>query len=371
MRKSLVKTMAILMGLLVVVMGGMVQAQDSAPQIAYYLAADANGIQQIYQLSLDGQFPTRQVSHAEKDVMTFEPAYDGLGLVYISDGKLWLQSIHVDEADILSGLRATQFFSTPVWSEDGQYIAFADNGLWLMDMSKREKRQLLQNVELNTDASNIADLRIYQPSRFVNDANGKPAQLIVSVSLWEGGTVGVYDLASDTLQTLEGQVHTSLLPLSDGRVLVYGNNGLGGSSALDIADSIDNINAFHELANFTPADDMVVFVEQAVEIQPGMVRVFGTALQIPQSQTDAFHIDVDVNSGTAGELHIITFATDTTSNVVPGQLSPMGDFIPAHFNTLWTDTGSIYGTLKLFDLQSGASIDVQLPETVGLFRWQQ
>ncbi len=235
MNKSLVKMMAILTGLLVLVMGGVVQAQDSAPQIAYYLAADAQGTQQVYQLLLDGQNPARQITHAEKDVVTFEPAYDGLGLAYVSDGKLWLQSIHVDQADILTGLRATQFFSTPVWSEDGQYLAFADNGLWIMDMSTREKRQLLENVDLKADASNAIDLRLYQPVRFVNDTDGKPAQIIVSIGLWEGGTVGVYDLASDALQTLEGQVHTSLLPLSDGRVLVYGNNGLGGSSALDIS----------------------------------------------------------------------------------------------------------------------------------------
>ncbi len=78
-----------------------------------------------------------------------------------------------------------------------------------------------------------------------------------------------------------------------------------------------------------------------------------------------------MTSGTAGELHIITFATDTTSNVVPGQLSPAGDLIPAHFNTLWTDAGSIYGSLKLYDLKTDEPIAVELPETVGLFRWQQ
>jgi hypothetical protein len=327
-------------------------------------------VQQVYQYLLDGQSEPRQITHADSDVITFDAAYDGLGIAYISDGQLWLQSIHTDEPEAVAAVSATQFFSSPVWSQDGQYIAYADNGVWLMDLGTRETRQLLADVPLEPSASNAGEYRIYQPELFVTDTDGKAAQLIVDVGVWEWNTVGVYDLASGELQELEGQLHTSLLPLSDGRVLLYGNGGVAGEFALHMADSLEDINTYSQVLSFSSLTDATLFAEQAVEISPGVVRVFGPAIATDSEDANAFYFDFDAEAGTADTVNFLTLAgSDESGNTVAGRLSPDGSLVPVYLNALWTDAGSIYGEFELLDMETGETVAGEFPETVSIFRW--
>ncbi|MCZ7542431.1 MAG: hypothetical protein M5R40_02320 [Anaerolineae bacterium] len=243
--------------------------------------------------------------------------------------------------------------------------------MWLLDLGARETRQLLADVPLDEGASNAADYRIYQPERFVLDDAGQPAALIVDAGVWEWNTVGVYDLASGALQELGGQLHTSLLPLSDGRVLLYGNSGLAGEFALHVAESLDDINDFSEVLSFGALTGATLFAEQAVEISPGIVRVFGSALSERPEEALAFSFDFDVTAGTATEVQFVTLSEgDESSNTVTGRLSPDGRLIPVYLNALWTDAGSLYGNFALLDLDTGARVTAEFPETVGVFRWQ-
>jgi hypothetical protein len=204
---------------------------------------------------------------------------------------------------------------SPVWSHDGQYIAYADNGVWLVGLGTRETRQLLADVPLEASASNAGEYRIYQPELFVAGADGKAEKLIVDVGVWEWNTVGVYDLASGKLQELEGQLHTSLLPLFDGRVLLYGNGGVAGEFALHMAERLGDINTYTEALSFSSLTDATLFT-------------------------------------------------------VPGRLSPDGRLVSVYLNALWTDAGSIYGSFELLDLDARETVAGEFPETVGVFRWQ-
>ncbi|MCZ7542432.1 MAG: hypothetical protein M5R40_02325 [Anaerolineae bacterium] len=94
-------------------MHGIAQEDEPAPQIAYYLAADADGVQQVYQHLLDGQSAPRQLTRAESDVITFNAAHDGLSVVYISGGQLWLQPIHTDAPEALAPVGASHILRQP------------------------------------------------------------------------------------------------------------------------------------------------------------------------------------------------------------------------------------------------------------------
>lgn len=343
-------------------------AEEVETRTGYYLKADANGVQQVYQQLFGGHDEARQISHAASDVLTFGAAYDGLSVAYVSDGQLWLQPIHDEAAEALTKVSATQFFRSPVYSPDGEYIAYADSGLWLLDLSTREARQLLANVEVKADGSNMNEFRLYAPEQFVMGSDGKAAKLIVDVGIWEWNTVGVYDLASGELQVLEGQTHTNLLPLSDGRVLLYGNTAVGGESVLDVADSLDDINSYTEVVKFGSVTSATLFAEQAVEVQPGVVRVFGQSIGAFPDQVKTFILDYDLNTNIVGQVHM-TFIQNSSQNPVSlGTLSPDGKFLPIHLDAQYTDAQTPYGNLSLVEL--GADTVSPIEGTVGLFRWQ-
>jgi hypothetical protein len=381
--------------LLVVVAFGVTHAQDateeaaqeadtagpeaSAPHIAYYIAADTNGINQVYQQLLGGQNDPRQITFAERNVITFGAAYDGLGIAYISDGQLWLQSIHTEEPESVATVEAEQFFNSPVFSQDGNYIAYANNGVWLLDLATRETTQILEDVRLAEDGSNMPEYRIYAPKQFVLDAEGNLTHLVIDAGVWEWNTDALYELSTGELQLLgdEDQIgeqfHTNILPLSDGRVLLYGNSGVGGEASLHIAESLEDINSHTELVNFRALVENTLFATQAVEIEPGIVRVFGPALDAnaPVSALTVFSMDVDINDAAASVVTLMTLTDGSeTGSDIAGELSSDGSLLPVYEDALFYDYGPIYGRLSLVDLATGETTADIFPETVSVFHFQ-
>ncbi len=368
MRKWILLILMLVVGVNGIQAHGNHDEKAAETRIAYYLMADTNGIQQVYQLPLNDQNEARQITHAASDVLTFGAAYDGLGVAYISDGQLWLQPIHDEAAEALAKVSSTQFYRSPIFSQDGQYIAYPDDGVWLLDLGTRQTSQVLMDVKLDESASNAPDFRLYAPERFVLDSEGKASKLIVDVGVWEWNTVGVYDLASGDLQVLEGQTHTDLLPLSDGKVLLFGNTGVGGEPVLHIADRLDDINNYTEVMKFGSVTGATLFAQQAVEVQPGVVRIFGESLGAFPDQVKTFILDYDLNTNIVGQVHM-TFIQNTSQNPVHlGTLSPDGKLLPVHLDAQFTDAGTPYGSLRLVEL--GADTVTPMSGTVGLFRWQ-
>jgi hypothetical protein len=349
-------------------------AQDATeafipPQIGYYIAADENGVQQVFQQLLDGS-EARQITYAESDVIIYGAAHDGLSVTYISDGQLWLQPIHTEEPEALAEVTAEQFFDAPIYSSDNQYIAYADNGVWLLDLSTRETRQLLKNVALASDGSNMGEYRLYAPEMFVLDDEGKASKLIVDIGVWEWNTAGVYDLQTGDLQELEGQVNTSLLPLSDGRVLLYGNSGVAGVFGLHIAE-MDNINDYTEVLSFRSLTENTLFADQAVEVAPNVVRVFGSTIGSNPEDVTVFYFDFDVEAGQGGAVHDIVLGSwEAEAQTLAGRLSPDGSLLPVYTNTTFDDYGVITGAVELLQTESGEILAVELAEMVKLFSWQ-
>lgn len=361
-------SMALLGGLLALTSLGIVHAQGA--QTAYILAADSGGVVQVYQLQVGAQSAARQITHADRDVLSFGGAYDGLSIAYASGGQLWLQPIHTDSPQSLASLSTPSANANPVFSPDGQYLAYADGGVWLLDLGTRQTRQLLRDVPLRANASNAGLYRLYRPERFIPGTNGSAAKLIVDVGIWEWNTVGVVDLASGDLQELAGQLHTSLLSLGDGRVLLYGNTGVGGEMSLDIATSLDDINTSTRLVDFGVVSQATLFADQAVEVAPRVVRIFGSSLGADSAQPVLFSFDYDLSSSTASAVHFFYPPQSAGGSTVAGEPSPDGSLIPVYVDAQTNAAGVYFGQVTLYDPVSGDPVPVDLPSPVGLFRWQ-
>lgn len=345
-------------------------AQDMGvvTRITYYTAADANGVQQVYQQQLGAEAEPRQVTHAASHVNTFSAAYDGLSIAYISGEQLWLQPIHTEEAEALAPVTASFFPHPPVYSPDGEYIAYANDGLWLYDLAKRQTRQLLQDVRIEPSETVGGEFQIHFPEQFVRGVDGKPAKLIVDVGVWEWNTVGVYDLATGDFQVLEGQNYTGILPLYGDKVLLYGNNGVAGLPGLALAESLDDINTYSEVLDFGAVTATPLFAEQAVEIHPGVVRIFGQGIPAFPDEAKVFYLDYNLMEDTVGQMQVVTLRNDSGGAVYMGELSPDGSLMPVYHDGQYTDWGTIYGALDVIDLATNESIPVAA--TAGWLRWQ-
>lgn len=366
MPKSVIQVVLALV--LLAVLSIVVQAQDMGiTRRSYFVAEDAAGIQQVYHLLLGDGNELRQLTTAESDVLSFGVAYDGLAIAYISDGQLWLQPIHDAEVQILAEIQGDHHASSPVFSPDGQYIAYTDDGVWLLDLGTRETRQLLQDVPLTENAGNANEYRLYQPERFVLGVDGAPGQLVVDIGVWEWNSVGIYDLGTGELQELRGKLHTDLLPLYGGKALVYGNNGVDGAFSLHLADSLNDINSITEVVAFAELTDDTLFAEQATEIAPGTVRVVGTV--IGPAVQGGFYFDYDLMAQEAGAVEVFYLFGETANPTVFGDISPDGGVLPIYNRMTWYDDGRVEGELVLDDLATGENL-YTASEPVGPFRWQ-
>lgn len=339
-------------------------------RLSYFIASDDNGVKQVYQLLLDGERQPRRITNAESDVLTFGVAYDSLAIAYISDGQLWLQSTHTESAEVLAEVTPDQYFYPPVWSQNGDYIAYSDLGVWLVNLATRETRQILTNVPLVGMAENAAESRSYYPEVFVLGADGKEAQLVVDIGVWEANASGIYDLATDTLQELDWENHSHVLPLYGDRMLVYGNGGVRGEMSVNFADSLTDINTNREVVRFTDLTERTLYAERATELHPGLVRVYGTGFWPEMEGQHAFYLDIDLMAGTTGEVNFVQTSTDMRTSVSIGQLSADGLLLPIYEDAQWSEFGALSGTFKLVDITTNEVFPANLPATLSNFTWQ-
>lgn len=369
MFRSIMIRMTLLIGILTFTLSTFAQDSGTITRIGYYIAQDTNGIRQVFQLVLSEDQSVRQLTHATSDVINFGVAYDGLSIAYINDGQLFLQPIHTEEPEALATITATEHLQNPVFDPDGNYVAYTDNGIWLLDLATRETHQLLENVPFTKDSESVGELRIYSPEKFFRDASGNVTRLIVDIGMWEWGTAGVVDLTTGDLQMIEDVTYTDLLPLYGNRMLIYGNNAMNGGPVIRLATD-DNINAYSEVFNFSGVIDDVItlFASQAIEIAPGTVRVLGTVLS-NEPEPNGFYFDYDLMANELRSVNTIAMPPSESSAVEIGKVSTDGALIPMYTNVAWTETGTIFGQLSIFDLITGDKI-YTLSDAVSQFQWQ-
>lgn len=373
MHQSILKVLLAVASLLMVALPLQAQTTDSLSRPVYYVAGDDNNIPQVFQFSVGSENPARQITWSETGVVRFGTAYDGLSIVYADANQLWLQPIHTEEAEALTTIDTTNLWTNPIFSQDGNYIAYADKGVWLYDLANRQNRLILEDVPLEENASNATEYRIYQPQKFVLNADGTVNELIVDVGVWEWNTAGVYTIATGELIELEGQVHTDVLALSDGRALVYGNSGFAGEGSLHIADSLSDINNGDLLALFHELTEATLFAERAVEIDPGVVRVFGSGITLTANPDVPLHFyfdfDIETNS-VIGEVQLINLTENMDQYADTTQLSPDATLIPIYNDARFGDAGIVYGNVNLLDIVTQELNAPAISESVYGFQFQ-
>ncbi len=306
------------------------------------------------------------LTNAPESLVDFGLSPDAGSAAYTSAGQVWLQPFDGSAPVALVTLQSAAGAHPVLGSTQ---LAYADDGVWVVPLDgSQEPRQLVQNTMM--EGMNGVYDHYYEPSRFVDEHNS----LIVNILLWEGYTVGVIDLSSGSVQELERGIHTGALPLADGRLLLYGNGAVEGAFDLQAVDWLD-LNAGNVLVDLNIFEAVgPLFVEQAVETLPGMIRVFGTTFTDPATYATVLFV-FDYNSAkdvVVGDIY--TFAalpSNEGTQTLYGPLSPDGSLLVEYVNaTLQTDRdprGVVTGELSLVDIASGNMLHLSGP--VSSFQW--
>lgn len=173
------------------------------PRSLYYLNNDKTGLLQIFRVQRDGK-STYQVTFESAAVDTFDISPVDGGVVYISNNQmLWADAngagrrVLLDGGPVNDDNRFTNSVGAPVWSPDGKTIAFGRGGLNFYSLDTGTITQSLIN-EIDTSVGFPVVRAIYAPARYSPDGS----RLLISIGYYEGGTMGIYDLANNSLTKL-------------------------------------------------------------------------------------------------------------------------------------------------------------------------
>lgn len=209
------------------------------PHPLYFLGRDSQSLTQIYRMERDGRTPT-QLTFEPVSVLDYDVSLSDGSLVYEVDNQLILVNADGSNRRVLleGALRSiVRGFYSPIFSPNGQTLAYANGGLILYDVSTGASNLVLEDQPLGGSLPP----EIYLPDKFSPDGT----KLLIRVghppdSPW---TAAIYSPAAQTLVRFGGE------PESLSCCTQYGGAewSADGSSLYAVATLLDSSTPFGAL----------------------------------------------------------------------------------------------------------------------------
>ncbi len=176
------------------------------PHPFYYLAPDSAGLLQVFRMEQDGT--TRHQLTSESDnVSDYDVSPVDGSVAYIANNDLLY--IHSDGSNrrvLMDGGALdpnNPFISTvssPVFSPDGQRIAYGYKGLQMYSFSTDMSHLLLANQIDDVGNGLFVPKELYSPERYSPDGS----KLALTLGYYEGASSAIYDPSTQALVRLDG-----------------------------------------------------------------------------------------------------------------------------------------------------------------------
>jgi hypothetical protein len=181
-------------------------APSLLPYSLYFLNNDGAGLLQVFRLAADGAILTQ---------LTFEPAaVDGYdvspadgSVAYTSNNQLFLinadgsgRRLLIDGGPQDANSPYLNDLHSPVWSPNGQTIAYGLGGLNFYAVSSGISNRVLENQIDNSNPDLPFPRELYWPTHYSPDGS----KLMVTLGYYEGISFGIYYPSGDALVYLSG-----------------------------------------------------------------------------------------------------------------------------------------------------------------------
>jgi Tol biopolymer transport system component len=171
------------------------------PRSLYFINKDAAAHTQVYRLTTDGKTVT-QITFEPTDVSSYDVNPNDGRVVYVSNNQLLLiradgsgRQVLLDGGPIDPNNPYLVSIQFPVWSPNGQTIAYGYGGLNLYAVATGVSNRVLENKVDHPTADTALPGELYWPERFSPDGT----KLLVTIGYMEGGTFAIYYPSTNTL----------------------------------------------------------------------------------------------------------------------------------------------------------------------------
>jgi hypothetical protein len=251
------------------------------PHTLYYLSSADGEIFQVWMLDRDGLSNTRVTSEPNGvDEYSVSPA-DGR-VAFITNNQIYIINPSGDQRQLLvdgssSIAESDEYFYTQringlSWSPDGGSLAYGRNGLHIYHFETQTDEHVLPNEIEERDSGFLFPQALYSPYQWSPDGS----QLLVNISYYEAGTLGIYTPGSPEIEKLGDRIICCQPTWSpDSRSIVVASPFLGYiDSGLWRIDTITGKAT--ELIPATSPDETLNFAGWPVVLDNGDLRYFYT-----------------------------------------------------------------------------------------------
>lgn len=178
----------------------------SLPHTLYYLGNDQQGLFQVFRLEQDG-ITRQQITSEEDNVSDYDVSPVDGSVAYVANNQLLLvnadgsnRRVLVDGGTMDPNNPFLNTISSPVFSRDGQTLAYGYRGLQLHSLATGTSEMILENQIDDVGSGLFVPRELYSPERYSPDGT----KLLITLSYYEGASSAIYYPATRALVRLTG-----------------------------------------------------------------------------------------------------------------------------------------------------------------------
>ena len=176
------------------------------PHTFYYLGTDGAGLMQVFRIERDGT-TQHQITSEPVSVGDYGVSLTDGSVAYVANNQLlWINAdgsnrrVVVDAGAVDPNNPFITNMSSPVFSPDGQTLAYGYKGLQLYSVSTGQSTLVIENQIDDAGGGLFVPRELYSPERYSPDGT----KLLITLGYYEGASSAVYYPATNALVRLEG-----------------------------------------------------------------------------------------------------------------------------------------------------------------------
>ncbi len=176
------------------------------PHTLYYLGTDSAGLTQVFRMEQDGT-TRRQLTSESDNVSDYDVSPVDGSVAYVANNHLFHVYSDGSNRRVLMDGGAPDpnnpfinTVSSPVFSPDGQTIAYGYKGLQMYSFSTDTSHLLIRNQVDDVGNGLLVPKELYSPERYSPDGS----KLVVTLGYYEGASSAIYYPSTQALVRLDG-----------------------------------------------------------------------------------------------------------------------------------------------------------------------